>query len=83
MSNTFPVSGIASSCVPAQQALLADVQGEIAELVERARAGHERGSLTAIRTNQNFSAIGQGFFHGFRSTVTSETWGARVTRMTH
>src|SRR4029077_1234699 len=46
----------------AQQALLADVQGEIAEFVERTGAGHEKRGL--VRINQNFSLSGQGFFHG-------------------
>ena len=51
------------SRVPAQQALLADVQGEIAELVVARRCGSWAREVR-IRTNHNFSATGQGFFHG-------------------
>jgi len=52
--------------VTTQQVPLADVQGEITKLVARANVGHGRLELR-IRTNHNFSSIGQGFLHGIRS----------------
>ena len=76
------------SRVPAQQALLADIQGEIAELVVGARSGswaREGPDQNKITT---FSPLAKRFFHRLRCMVRSEShleradWRRSMTRST-